>query len=143
MQRCQLRRVRQEELLQQHDVDVIRERCFLLGETPDTHPEYLAALARVRADLGPPPMLRVIEPPAALAKLHRQGVPAPARHACTLPGWGAPRWLVWLRSVCLGRDGVRLHSSVTTAHNSVWLCGFNRPMSSSTRRCYRTCTRVC
>eukprot|EP00892_Ulva_mutabilis_P005870 jgi/Ulvmu1/3655/UM017_0069.1 len=73
VQRWRLRRVRRAELAESHGLDVVRERCFLLGQAPDTHPDYLAAVARVDADLGPPPLLRIIETPATLAKLHRQG----------------------------------------------------------------------
>lgn len=81
MQRWRLRRVRREELQRQHGLDAARERAYLLGDTPEAHPEYLAVMARVQADLGPPPLFRVMESGATLAKLHRQGAPASAIYA--------------------------------------------------------------
>ena len=87
VQRWRLRRVRHAELLQHHGVDVVRERCFLLGLTPEAEPEFLEVLAHVEEDLGPPPLFRVVETPATLAKLHRQGAftslhPAAADRPC-------------------------------------------------------------
>lgn len=74
MQRWRQRRLRQRELELHHGLEVVRERCFLLGHTPETHPDFLGVVARIKDDLGPPPLFRVVESPAVLAKLHRQGV---------------------------------------------------------------------
>jgi hypothetical protein len=80
------------ELVQKYDVEVLIEQCFLLQTNPMDSKEYQDALKAVERDLGPPPVLKSLETPATLARLHRQGMlvlqsflPPSRKHLCASP----------------------------------------------------------
>jgi hypothetical protein len=71
-----------ERLCMQYGVNVLLEKCFLLGSKASENEEYLRAIGRVNAEAPEVPPFKVMETSVVISRLHKQGACALTLSTC-------------------------------------------------------------